>query len=103
MNFNCCLLDCNKITIGNDVLFGPNVCLYTPTHPLDPNVRKNWGPEAAKPITIGNDCWIGGNAIILMGITIGNGVTVGAGSVVTKDVPDNVVVVGNPAKVIKTL
>ena len=100
-NMNCILLDTMKIEIGNNVFFGPGVNLYTATHPLNPIERLS--VEFSKPIKIGNDCWIGGNSIILPGITIGNGVTVGAGSVVTKNVPDNVLAAGNPAKVIRKL
>ncbi|GBB84117.1 hypothetical protein RclHR1_10750006 [Rhizophagus clarus] len=101
-NFNCTILDSNKVTIGDRVMFGPNVSLYPATHPAQPEVRAE-GPELAFPIKIGNDVWIGGGAIICPGITIGDGVTVGAGSVVTKDVPPYVVVAGNPAKIIKHL
>ena len=85
-------------------MLGPNVQLYTPTHPISPEERNGLqGPEGATPITIGNDCWIGGGAIILAGVTIGDGSTVGAGSVVTKSVPPRTVVVGNPAKPIKRI
>eukprot|EP00276_Gloeochaete_wittrockiana_P011339 CAMPEP_0184648246 /NCGR_PEP_ID=MMETSP0308-20130426/5321_1 /TAXON_ID=38269 /ORGANISM="Gloeochaete witrockiana, Strain SAG 46.84" /LENGTH=194 /DNA_ID=CAMNT_0027079909 /DNA_START=54 /DNA_END=638 /DNA_ORIENTATION=+ len=102
MNFNCVALDCNKIEIGNNVMFGPNVSLYPATHPTDPALR-NAGPEYAKAIKIGDGVWIGGGATILPGITIGEGSTIGAGSVVTKDVPSYVVVAGNPARVIRQL
>lgn len=85
-------------------MFGPNVQIYTATHPLRPEDRCGTkGRESARPIVIGTDCWIGGGAIILPGVTIGNGVTVGAGSVVTKDVKDRCVVVGNPARIIKEI
>ncbi|KNC96402.1 uncharacterized protein SPPG_08301 [Spizellomyces punctatus DAOM BR117] len=103
MNFGTVILDTCKVEIGNDVLFGPNVCLFAATHPVDPEIRRNWGPELGKPIKIGNDVWIGGNCTILPGVTIGDGVTVGAGSVVTKDVEPYVVVAGNPAKVLRRL
>ncbi|CAG8727703.1 4935_t:CDS:2, partial [Funneliformis caledonium] len=99
-NFNCTILDCNKVEIGDRVLFGPNVSLYPATHPIEPEERAK-GPELAFPIKIGNDVWIGGGVIICPGVTIGDGVTVGAGSVVTKSVPSYVVVAGNPAKIIK--
>ena len=100
-NVNCVLLDTMKIEIGNNVFFGPGVQIYTATHPLDPTQRLE--VEFSKPVSIGNDCWIGGNSIILPGIVIGNGATIGAGSVVTKNVPDNVLVAGNPARIIKVL
>jgi maltose O-acetyltransferase len=100
-NVNCVVLDSNKITIGSNVLFAPGVQLYTASHPLEIETRRTH--EISKPITIGNDCWIGGNAIILPGISIGNGCVIGAGSVVTKDIPDNSMAVGNPAKVIRKL
>ncbi len=102
INFNCCILDVMPVTIGSNVMFGPNVQIYTATHPLESNAR-NSGREFAKAITIGNDVWLGGGAIICPGITIGNGAVIGAGAVVTKDVPENVFVGGNPAKVIKAI
>lgn len=102
MNFNCVILDVMEVRMGNNVLLGPNVQIYTATHPMDAKTRAEW-LEYAKPITIGNDVWIGGGAIICPGVTIGNGVVVGAGAVVTRDVPDNVFVGGNPAKVIKAI
>jgi maltose O-acetyltransferase len=100
-NVNCVVLDTMKITIGSNVLFGPAVQLYAATHPLDPETRKTL--EFSKPVSIGNDCWIGGGAIILPGVSIGNNCIIGAGSVVTKDIPDDSLVAGNPAKVIKKL
>ncbi len=102
MNYNCCILDVMEVTIGNNVMLAPNVQIYTATHPLEAKAR-NSGREFAKPISIGNDVWIGGGAIVCPGVTIGNGVVVGAGAVVTKDVPDNVFVAGNPAKVIRQI
>ena len=102
INFNFTALDVAAITIGDDVQIGPNVQLLTPTHPLEPGPRRD-KLEAAKPITIGNNVWIGGGAIILPGVTVGENSVVGAGSVVTKDVPANVVAVGNPARVIRSL
>lgn len=99
-NFDCVFLDVNKITIGDNVLLGPRVCLFTATHPLDLNKRR-LGLEYGKPITIGNDVWIGGNTVINPGITIGDNVVIGSGSVVTKDIPSGVVVAGNPCKIIR--
>ncbi|MCG5216229.1 sugar O-acetyltransferase [Streptosporangium sp. KLBMP 9127] len=93
-------LDVASITIGTDVQIGPNVQLLTPTHPLDPEQRRN-KLEAAKPIVIGDNVWIGGGAIVLPGVTIGANSVIGAGAVVTKDIPANVVAVGNPARVIR--
>ncbi|PRP80130.1 Maltose O-acetyltransferase [Planoprotostelium fungivorum] len=105
LNFNCTILDVNKVTIGKQCFFAPNVAIYSATHPVDPFERGD--PvncrELGFPITIGNNVWVGGNVVILPGVKIGDGVTVGAGSVVTKDVPSYVVVAGNPAKVIKKL
>lgn len=83
-------------------MLGPGVHIYTPCHPLQKELRAA-GREYAKPVTIGNDVWIGGRAIICPGVTIGNGVVIGAGSVVTRDVPDNCVVAGNPARIIRTI
>lgn len=102
INFNCCILDVMPVTIGNNVMFGPNVQIYTATHPLESKER-NSGREFAKAITIGNDVWLGGGAIICPGVTIGNGAVIGAGAVVTKNVPENVFVGGNPAKIIRTI
>jgi maltose O-acetyltransferase len=100
-NVNCVVLDAAKVTIGSNVLFGPGVQLYAATHPLDAVVRRTL--ELAEPITIGDDCWIGGSTVICPGVTIGAGCVIGAGSVVTKDVPVYSLAVGNPAKVIKNL
>ncbi|MGJ9383340.1 sugar O-acetyltransferase [Salipaludibacillus sp. CF4.18] len=101
-NFNCTLLDVCRIDIGDRCMLAPNVQLYTATHPIDP-VQRASGLEYGKPIKIGNDVWIGGGAIINPGIVIGNNVVVASGSVVTKNVPDNVVVGGNPAAVIRSI
>lgn len=99
-NFGLVALDVARITIGDDVQLGPNVQLLTPTHPVEPVARREkW--EAAQAITIGDNVWVGGGAIICPGVTIGDDSVVGAGSVVTKDVPAGVVVVGNPARVIR--
>jgi maltose O-acetyltransferase len=100
-NVNCVVLDTMKITIGSNVMFGPGVHLYTASHPLDIETRRIL--EISKPVTIGDDCWIGGNAVICPGVTIGKGCVIGAGSVVTKDIPDHSLAVGNPAKVIRKL
>lgn len=101
-NFNQTFLDVCEIRIGDNVMIGPNCQLLTPLHPLDPTER-NSGLEYGAPITIGNNVWLAGGVTILPGVTLGNNVVVGAGSVVTKSFPDNVVLAGNPAKVIKTI
>lgn len=97
-NFDCIFLDVSKITIGNNVMLAPRVGLYTAGHPIDANVRNDM-LELGKPITIGDDVWIGANVIVLPGVTIGSNVVIGAGSVVNKDIPSNVIAVGNPCKV----
>lgn len=102
INYGCCILDGTLVTIGDNCMFGPNVQIYTATHPLECEAR-NSGKEFSKPITIGNNVWIGGNATICPGVTLGNNVVVGAGAVVTKDFPDDVLIAGNPAKIIKTI
>lgn len=99
-NFSCCFLDCGKIEIGDNVLLGPNVQLYTVNHPLDVSQRSS---EYTRPIKIESNVWIGGGAIILPGITIREGAVVAAGAIVTKDVPESSLVAGNPAKVIKLI
>ena len=101
-NFGLVALDVAPIVIGDDVQIGPNVQLLTPTHPLEPELRRA-KLEAAQPITIGNNVWIGGGAIVLPGVTIGENSVIGAGAVVTRDVPANVVVAGNPARVLRTI
>lgn len=101
-NFNCTFLDVSTIEIGDNCMFAPNVQLYTATHPLHP-VKRNSGLEYAKPIKIGNNVWLGGGVIVTPGVTLGDNVVVGAGSVVTKSFPDNVVIAGNPARIIKTV
>jgi acetyltransferase-like isoleucine patch superfamily enzyme len=104
VNYNCTFIDTSPIIIGARTLVAPNCSFYSGTHPLDPFLRNSTkGPEYGAPITIGEDCWIGGNAIVLPGVTIGRGVTVGAGSVVTKNVEDFCVVAGNPARVIRRI
>jgi len=101
-NFNCVVLDVTHVTIGDNVLFGPAVQIYTATHPLSAVERRKW-LEAAKPITIGSDVWVGGGAIICPGVTIGERSVIGAGSVVTRDIPPDVFAAGNPCRVIRKL
>jgi maltose O-acetyltransferase len=101
-NHNCVILDVAEVHIGDRVMFAPNVQIYTVTHPLDP-VERATGKELCAPVVIGDDCWIGGGAIILAGVTIGKASVIGAGSVVTQDIPEGVVAVGNPCKVIKKI
>lgn len=101
-NHGCIILDVNKVIIGDNVMFAPYVQIYSATHPTDPQVRVS-GLELGKPITIGDNVWIGGGAIICPGVTIGDNTTIGAGSVVVKDIPANVVAAGNPCKIIKKL
>jgi maltose O-acetyltransferase len=99
-NFGCVVLDVCPVHIGSFTLFGPAVQIYTATHPMDSVLRRT--RELAKPVIIGADCWIGGGAIICPGVTIGSRVVIGAGSVVTRDLPDDVVAVGNPCRVIRS-
>jgi maltose O-acetyltransferase len=102
INFNCVILDCNRVTIGNDVFIGPGVHIYTADHPVDPQERV-LGLELARPVTMGDKVWLGGGAIICPGVTIGEGSTIGAGSVVVHDIPPYVVAVGNPCRVVRHL
>ena len=101
-NYGLTALDCAPITIGDDTQIGPHVQLLTPTHPVDADQRRT-KIEAAGPITIGSNVWLGGGVIVLAGVTIGDNAVVGAGSVVVNDIPANSVAVGNPAKVIRQL
>lgn len=100
-NFNCVVLDVCKVTIGDFTLFGPSVQILTPLHPLDADLRRS--VEYGSPIEIGEDVWVGGGAIICPGVRIGSRTVIGAGSVVTRDIPDDVVAVGNPCRVIKNI
>lgn len=101
-NFNCIVLDVCLVKIGDDVLVGPNVQFYSATHPLEWEIRE-MGLEQGKPITIGNNVWIGGGVIICPGVSIGDKSVIGAGSVVTKDIPAGVLAVGNPCRVVRNI
>jgi maltose O-acetyltransferase len=100
-NFNCVVLDVCAVRVGDFTLFGPAVQIYTATHPLEAELRRT--REFAKPVTIGSDVWVGGAAVILPGVTIGSRSVIGAGSVVTRDIPDDVFAAGNPCRVIRSL
>ena len=100
-NFNCVVLDVCAVHVGDFTLFGPAVQIYTATHPLEAELRRT--REFAKPITIGSDVWVGGAAVICPGVTIGSRSVIGAGSVVTRDIPDDVFAAGNPCRVIRSL
>jgi maltose O-acetyltransferase len=102
VNYNLTALDVAEIRIGEDCQIGPNVQLLTPTHPVDPEPRRN-KLEAAQPITIGDNVWLGGGVIVCPGVTIGDDTVVGAGAVVTRDLPSGVVAVGNPARVVREI
>ena len=113
VNMNCTFVDCNRITIGDNVLIASNVQLYTAAHPVELSERltPDFDPASgqyfcrtyARPIKIGNGCWLGGGVIVLPGVTIGDGSVIGAGSVVTKDISDNSLAVGNPCRVIRQI
>jgi maltose O-acetyltransferase len=100
-NFNCVVLDVCRVRIGDFSLFGPAVQIYTPMHPFDAELRRR--EEYGKPVEIGSDVWVGGGAIILPGVRIGSRAVIGAGSVVTRDVPDGVFAAGNPCRVIRKI
>jgi len=102
INFNCVILDPARVTIGDNVMFAPNVQLYTATHPIDHRER-NAGLELAKEIEVGSDVWIGGGSILCPGVTVGARSVIGAGSVVTRDIPADVVAVGNPCRVLRSI
>ena len=101
-NYDCIMVDVCEIIIGDNVLLAPRVGIYTAGHPIDAAVR-NEGLEFGKPVIIGDNVWIGGNTVINPGVTIGSGVVIGSGSVVTKDIPDHVVAVGNPCRVLRKI
>lgn len=101
-NYNLTILDVGKVTIGDNAQIAPNVSIYTAGHPIHPDSR-NSGYEYGIPISIGNNVWIGGNTVILPGVTIGDNVVIGAGSVVTKNIPANMIAAGNPCRVIREI
>lgn len=102
INNNASMLDGGDITIGNHTLIGPNCSFYTSTHPMDYMARRK-PQETCRPITIGDDCWLGGNVVVVGGVSIGSRSVIGAGSVVVKDIPEDCFAVGNPCKVIRKL
>ncbi|MGW9123825.1 sugar O-acetyltransferase [Paenibacillus chitinolyticus] len=101
-NYNLTVLDCNRVTIGNNVLIGPNVSVFTAGHAIHPELRVN-EVEYALPISIGNNVWIGGGAILNPGVSIGDNTIIGSGSVVTKDIPADVIAAGNPCRVLRPI
>jgi len=101
-NFNCVILDVAKVRVGNNVLFGPAVQVYTALHPMNAMERRR-GLELARPVTIGDDVWLGGGAIICPGVTVGNRTVISAGSVVVSDVPAGVFAAGNPCRVVREI
>lgn len=102
MNYNCVIIDVAKVTIGDNCMFAPNVAIYTAGHPVHP-VTRNSMYEYGVEVTIGDNVWIGGNSVVLPGVHIGSNTVIGAGSVVTKDIPDWVIAAGNPCKVIRKI
>lgn len=101
-NYNCIILDVAKVQIGTNVMFGPNVSLFTAGHPIHPETRSS-GYEYGKEIHIGNNVWIGGNTVVNPGVKIGNNAVIGSGSVVTRDIPEDVVAAGNPCRVLRSI
>ncbi|MUP44457.1 sugar O-acetyltransferase [Gramella sp. BOM4] len=101
-NYNCIILDCARVRIGDNVMLAPNVSIFTAGHPIDAEMR-NSGLEYAIPVSIDNNVWIGGNTVINPGVSIGSNTVIGSGSVVTKDIPSNVIAAGNPCKVIRKI
>lgn len=102
INYDCIILDCNHVYIGRNVLLAPRVQIYTAYHPLGAETRRS-NLEMAAPITIGNDVWIGGGAILCPGVKVGDNTTIGAGSIVTRNIPSNVIAAGNPCRVIREI
>lgn len=102
INYNCTILDCGRVQIGNNVFIGPNVSFYAAYHPIIASERIK-GLELAAPITVGDNVWLGGNVILCQGVSIGENTTIGAGSVVTRSIPANVLAAGNPCRVIRSL
>jgi maltose O-acetyltransferase len=102
INYGCVFLDCNLIIIGDDAQIGPGVHIYTAYHPIDTELRRS-GLEAAKPVNIGRNVWLGGASVICPGVTIGENSVIGAGSVVVQDIPPNRVAVGNPCRVVREI
>jgi len=101
-NFDCIILDVCKVKIGQNVMFGPRVNIFTAGHPIDAEVR-NTQLEYGKPVTIGDNVWVGGNVVINLGVSIGDNAVIGSGAVVTKDIPPNVVAVGNPCRILREI
>jgi len=101
-NFDCVVLDVCRVEFGDDCMLGPGVHVYTATHPLSPEERAD-GLEYGKPVTVGDDVWVGGRAVLNPGVTVGDGAMVASGAVVTEDVPERVVVQGNPAEVVREI
>mgnify|MGYP001135298232 FL=1 len=102
VNYDCVFLDCNRIEIGEEVQIGPGVHIYTATHPLEATTRRS-GLESALPVRVGDGAWIGGGSILCPGVTVGENTVIGAGSVVTRDLPGGVLAVGNPCRVVRSI